>query len=73
MTRTFNLVRDNIDPDEWRIVTDGKYVWGVLHSDFFSNGATPHLEEEAAENATESIECVIMTKTHYDVLMEGSE
>jgi len=73
MSKTFHLVRDNIDPDQWRLVLDGKYVYASFHECFLTDAAMPHLVELAADNTVQSIECVITTKVHYDQLMAEAE
>jgi hypothetical protein len=74
MTKTFQLIRDPLDSDQLRFVTNDRVVtvWGSIFCDFFHNGATPHLEELIANNET-TIECVITTKAHYDVLMAEAD
>jgi hypothetical protein len=72
MTTTFQIVRDPTDADQWRFITDNNAVWGSLFCDFFHNGAMPELQERIATNAVQEIECVIMTKAHYDVLMDAA-
>ena len=69
MAKTFCIIRDTIDPYEWRLVTDEKYVWACVLDDFFSDAATPYLAELVADETVQSIECIITTRAHYDVLM----
>jgi hypothetical protein len=74
--RTFLLVRDPLDPDEWRIVTGkkGNYtVWTTVQGDFVFNGASYALGEMIADNDRQSIECVMLSANEYEVLMDRED
>jgi hypothetical protein len=71
--RTFLLMRDPLDPDEWRLITGKKgnhTVWTLVYADFFFNGASHALGELIADNSRNAIECVMLTANEYEVLMD---